>query len=384
MKKLKKKKFSKTKLYFVITGRADYGLLSNILKKILKSKIYSIHICYTLSNFANKQVEKEILADGLRINKKIYFEHKILSHSISYLIYKFTNDLKLVRPDFLVVLGDRFEVFAASIAAFNNSVRIAHISGGENTFGSLDNIYRNSITKMASIHFVTNQLYKNNVAKMGELKKNICIIDEPFKESFIKFKKLSRTFLEKRFSIRFHKRNFLVTFHPNTIQNVKFNINNLKILLESIKEFNNYLFIFNESNIDQNYSQINQIIKNFCIDKTNCIFIPTLGYKYYYSFLSIVDGLIGNSSSGVIEAPILGLPSINLGDRQLGRVNNSLYNKILNVPFNKKSIKSSIKKILKMKKLNNKINIKNNNLTSSKFVTGLAKNLNIKLIDKFL
>ena len=134
----------------------------------------------------------------------------------------------------------------------------------------------------------------------------------------------------------------------------------------------------------QNYSQINQIIKNFCIDKTNCIFIPTLGYKYYYSFLSIVDGLIGNSSSGVIEAPILGLPSINLGDRQLGRVNNSLYNKILNVPFNKKSIKSSIKKILKMKKLNNKINIKNNNLTSSKFVTGLAKNLNIKLIDKFL
>ena len=94
--------------------------------------------------------------------------------------------------------------------------------------------------------------------------------------------------------------------------------------------------------------------------------------------------MIGNSSSGVIEAPILGLPSINLGDRQLGRVNNSLYNKILNVPFNKKSIKSSIKKILKMKKLNNKINIKNNNLTSSKFVTGLAKNLNIKLIDKFL
>ena len=93
MKKLKKKKFSKTKLYFVITGRADYGLLSNILKKILKSKIYSIHICYTLSNFANKQVEKEILADGLRINKKIYFEHKILSHSISYLIYKFTNIL---------------------------------------------------------------------------------------------------------------------------------------------------------------------------------------------------------------------------------------------------------------------------------------------------
>jgi UDP-hydrolysing UDP-N-acetyl-D-glucosamine 2-epimerase len=384
MKESKKKKFCKSRLYFVITGRADYGLLSSILKKICKNKLYTIHICYVLSNFANKEVEREIAKDGLKIKTKINFEHKILSHSISDLIYKFSNDFKLVKPDFLVILGDRFEVFSASIAAFNNNIRIAHISGGENTFGSLDNIYRNSITKMSSIHFVTNKFYKNNVLKMGELKKNIYIIDEPFKETFINSRRFSKNFLEKKFSFNFFKKNFLVTYHPNTIQSVKFNIDNLNILLQSIEEFKNYLFIFNESNIDQNYYQINQTIKDFCKHNSNCIFIPTLGYKYYYSFLSIINGLIGNSSSGVIEAPILGLPSINLGDRQLGRVNNSFYKTIVNVPFNKKLIKSAIKNLSRIRISINKINQQNNNLPSSRFVAGLTRSLNTKLINKFL
>jgi hypothetical protein len=96
MKESKKKKFCKSRLYFVITGRADYGLLSSILKKIRKNKLYTIYICYVLSNFANKEVEREIAKDGLRIKTKINFEHKILSHSISDLIYKFSNDFKLV------------------------------------------------------------------------------------------------------------------------------------------------------------------------------------------------------------------------------------------------------------------------------------------------
>jgi UDP-hydrolysing UDP-N-acetyl-D-glucosamine 2-epimerase len=384
MIKLKKKKYRKIKLYFVVSGRSDYGPSSSILKKIAKDKFFSLYICLTLSGLANKNVEKEITGDGLRIKKKIKFKHKILSNSISYLISKFNNDFRSIKPDFLVIMGDRFEVFAASIAAFTNNIRIAHISGGEDTFGSLDNIYRNSITKMSSIHFATNKLYKNNIVKMGELEKNIYIVGEPFEEIFTNCNKFSKSFLEKKFQFKFYNKNFLVTYHPDTTQKEEFNINNLKTLLNSIKDFKNYIFIFNESNIDQNYNKINKIIKNFCKYNSNCIFIPTLGYKYYYSFLSIVDGLIGNSSSGVIEAPIIGLPSINLGDRQLGRVNNRIYKTILNAPFNKNLIKILIKYIANKRIVNDMLIKKNNQLSSSKFILGLKRSLNIRLINKFL
>ena len=251
--------------------------------------------------------------------------------------------LKNLNPDLFVVLGDRYETLASVISANISRIPIAHISGGEVTQGALDDSFRHAITKLSNIHFAANKVYKRRIVQLGENKKNIFIVGGSGVENINSFKFRTKDKLEKILKINFLKRNLMVTLHPETInqENNKKIINSLFPILESLK---NTLIIFTAPNIDPGSEMIEKKILKAVKKNKNFKYFKNLGKINYFSCVKMCDAVIGNSSSGITEVPSLKKVSINIGERQKGRM---LAKSVINVNISKKDIRNSISKIYK-------------------------------------
>ena len=332
----------KKKIYFFSSNRADFNLVHNIYIKFKKKSSYEIKFVIT-GKLDSLELDKNFIRYQFREYKNKYTNNP---RNISLYINKFNEFFNNHKPDLIFLLGDRYETLGIAISAFYNFIKIAHISGGEETEGSMDNINRHLITKLSNLHFVYFAEYKKRIIQLGEDPKLITVFKPVFIES-VRKNYQKREIIEDKFNFKFKNINALVTFHPIT-NNPSKNLEYLNTLLEAISNFKKINFIFTSSNHDGCGEIMNKIIKKYCSNNNlNSVFIENFGYKFYYSCLINVNFVMGNSSSGVLEAPLLGIPSINLGNRQKGRIK---MERVIHSDIELNKIIKSVKKALSIKK----------------------------------
>ncbi len=312
----------------VITGtRSEYGLLFWLMKEIQSSNTSELQIIVTGTHLSPEfgETYREIEKDGFFINKKVEIllasDSPVgISKSMGLAMIGFSDAYANLNPDIIVVLGDRFEIFAAASAATVARIPIAHLSGGETTEGAFDEAFRHSITKMSHLHFVSTKKYKERVIQLGEQPDRVFDVGAFGIDNIRNLQLLTKGDLEKSLDFKFGQRNLLITFHPVTLENStsKQQFSNLLSVLEKLK---NTHLIFTQANADTDGRIINQMIIKYVSSNSNkAVFYKSLGQLRYLSTLQYMDGVVGNSSSGLVEAPSFKIGTINIGDRQLGRV----------------------------------------------------------------
>lgn len=215
-------------------------------------------------------------------------------------------------------MGDRIELIPICFSATLFNIPIAHFNGGELTEGAMDNSIRHSVSKLSHIHFVANKIYKKRLIKMGEEPNKVYNVGGTSVDNIKITKLVSTKFLEKKFKIKLKNKNFLVTYHPVTLD-VESSILEINNLLKVLKNYKNYGIIFTGTNSDPNNKLIRKKILNFCKKNFNSAYIESMGHSNYLSMMKLSNVIIGNSSSGILEAPYFEKPVVNIGDRQRGR-----------------------------------------------------------------
>jgi GDP/UDP-N,N'-diacetylbacillosamine 2-epimerase (hydrolysing) len=314
----------------VVTGsRADYGLLRWLMQGIKDARDLELQLAVTGQHLSPEfgLTYREIEGDGFLINCKI---ESLLSADTPSAVTKsfglgvigFADAFARLSPDLIILLGDRYEIFSAACAALIGSIPIGHIHGGELTEGAYDDSIRHSITKMASLHFVATKEYGLRVKQLGEESKRIFQVGGLGIDNILKIPLMTRKSIEDDLGVRFSKRNFLVTYHPTTLNVGKARVQTEE-LLKALGSLDNTTIVFTMPNADNEGRIISHLIENFVETHKNAKYFKSLGQRRYLSLLSQVDAVIGNSSSGLIEAPSFKKATINIGDRQNGRVKSS-------------------------------------------------------------
>jgi GDP/UDP-N,N'-diacetylbacillosamine 2-epimerase (hydrolysing) len=295
---------------------------------IKKSSLLSLQLIVTGTHLSrsNGYTVSEIQDDLFEINTKI--DLKIvgdlpinIADSTALALSGMTRAFDELKPDLLIILGDRYEILAAAVSALYSGMPIAHIHGGELTEGAIDDAMRHSITKMSHLHFVANQNYKNRVIQLGECPDRVHVVGGFGADAINRLNLLSKQELEKSLGFNLLKKNYLVTYHPETIsystknQDFETLLNALKVLDDGEARI-----IFTMPNTDMGSIDYESMIIEFLKNYPNSRFIKSMGQLNYLSAISYCDCVIGNSSSGILEAPIFKVPTINVGARQNGRL----------------------------------------------------------------
>ena len=342
------KKYQK-KICIITSSRADYGLLRNLIKKLYNSKKLKYHLSITGTHLSAKHGHtfKEILKDKIPVNSRLnilnYDDSDLgVSKSFSKGVIKFSKLFQKIKPNIIIILGDRFEILSAAIAATLNKIPIAHIHGGEETVGAIDNVIRHSITKLSHIHFTSTNDYRKKVIQMGENPKYVFNVGAIGLEDIKNFNFKTKKYFKNKYNINFNRKTILVCFHPVTLE-PRMEIIYIKKILSSLKNFENINIIFTSPNVDQGYKDIDDKIRFFSKKRKNCFYVKSFGRDDFLSCLKLSSLILGNSSAGIIEAPSLKTISINLGDRQRGRMKS---NSVINSPIEKQVIKKMIEKYL--------------------------------------
>ncbi|MGT2434902.1 UDP-N-acetylglucosamine 2-epimerase [Bradyrhizobium betae] len=308
----------------VVTGsRADYGLLRGILARLEAADDVALSVIACGMHLAPRFGEtwRAIEADGFSIAAKIDLalgddRAETIARGTGIGVTGFADALPKLAPDILVVLGDRFEVLAAAVAATLLNIPIAHIHGGEITAGAFDDAIRHAITKMACLHFVAAEPYRRRVIQMGEQPDFVFNVGAPGLDMADTAPTLTRTELFAKLGIAGPERFLLVTLHPTTAQ-PRTDAANVGALLGALAGIEDRSFIFTGVNADPGYRAIDDAIRAFVAARPDRAHLFTsLGSERYWAALRLADAVIGNSSSGILEAPAVGVPSINIGDRQ--------------------------------------------------------------------
>ena len=339
---------NKRKICVVTGSRAEYGLLYWILKEVEADKNLKLQLIVTGMHLSSKfgltykEIEKDYKIDK-KIDIQLSFDTSLgISRSMAIAQKSFSKAYKQLKPDIIVVLGDRYEIFSASTAAMISKIPIAHIHGGELTEGSWDDNIRHCITKMAHLHFTSTEEYKNRVIQLGEEPKRVFNVGGVGIENIKRLKLLSKNQFEKLINFKLNKRNILITFHPVTLEN-NTSKKQFQELLNAINELNDTKIIFTKTNSDVNGRVINQMIDKYISkNSNNSIGFTSLGNLLYLSALQYVDVVVGNSSSGLIEVPSFKIGTINIGDRQKGRIKTK---SIIDCLPTKEDIQRSLKKV---------------------------------------
>jgi len=255
----------------------------------------------------------------------------------------FADAYESLRPDMVLVLGDRFEILAAAQSALTMGIPLGHISGGDVTEGAIDDAIRHSITKMAHYHFVTNTDAKKRVVKLGEDPNRVFLTGNPALDNIDKIEKLSKEELSKEIGFDLKDKNFLITFHPVTLEKGQAK-NQIQEVLGALEEYQDVGLVFTMPNPDPENDIVRQSIEGFVKHHTNAIAHDSLGQFRYFNLMRHVDVVIGNSSSGLLEAPSFNLPCVNIGNRQSGRVQADL---VFNADVEKNAIQHAIDAALK-------------------------------------
>ena len=354
----------KKKKICIITGtRAEYGLLSNLMKHIKKDSAFKLQIIATGMHLSPEfgMTYKEIEKDGFNIDYKIEMllsndTPSAISKSMALGLVGFSDSFNQLNPDIIIVLGDRFEILSASIAATFSRIPIAHLSGGESTVGAYDESIRHSITKMSWWHFVANKKYLKRVIQLGENPQNVFNVGGLGVDIIKNTKLLTKIQLEKKLGIKFKKKNLLITYHPVTLEK-KSPKSFFQSLLNILNKLDDTLLIFTMPNADTNSRIIKRLINDFVfLNKDKSISFDSMGQLNYLSTLQFVDAVIGNSSSGLAEAPTFKIGTVNIGDRQKGRLK---ANSVIDCEPSKTSIMKSLKKLYSKDFQNKLLNVDN-------------------------
>ncbi len=368
----------------VVTGtRAEYGLLKPLIDKIDKDNDLELQLIVTGMHLSPEfgMTYNEIIDDGYKVNEKIEILLSSdtpvgISKSMGLATISFAEAFERLKPDMLVVLGDRFEIFAVCSSAVVAKIPIAHLHGGETTEGAFDEAFRHSITKMSYLHFTSTDEYKKRVIQLGENPKRVFNVGAIGVENIIKMELMSKDELEKSIGFNLRDSFSLVTFHPVTLESST-SEEQIKEVLNALDSIDDMKYIITKANSDSDGRIINRFIDEYCNNnKEKVISFTSMGYKRYLSAMKYCDMVIGNSSSGIIEAPSFKKATINIGDRQKGRTQAK---SIINCKPIKNQIVESINyaKSNKFKSvLNNVVNPYGNGETSEKIIIEIKKVLN--------
>ena len=372
----------------VITGsRAEYGLLYWLMKEIDADQDLELQIIVTGMHLSKEfgNTYQQIENDGFSINKKVDIslvsDSEVgISKSMGLAMIGISGAFKDLKPDLIVILGDRFEIFSAASAAMIAKIPIAHLHGGEATEGAFDESIRHSITKMSHLHFTATNKYKDRVVQLGEQPDRVFNVGGLGIDNINKLKLLSKSDLENVINFSFGEKNILVTFHPVTLENSTAKVQ-FKELLDSINELQNTKIIFTKANSDTDGRIINSMIDTYVNDHDNTIAFTSMGQLNYLSALQFMDAVVGNSSSGLLEAPSFNIGTIDIGDRQKGRIK---ADSVISCLPNKKNIDNALKKLYSKDFQNIVKNVKNpyEKGGASKSILDIIKNFNLDNILK--
>ena len=348
----------------IITGtRAEYGLLCPLIKKINEDDKLNLQLVVTgmhLSpefGFTYKQIEE----DGYKIDEKVEIllssDTSIgISKSMGLAMISFSEVFDRLKPDMIVVLGDRYEIFSAVSVASISRIPVCHLCGGEVTEGVIDEFIRHSITKMSYLHFTSVEEYRKRVIQLGESPDRVFNFGDIGIENIKKMNLLSKEELERSINFKLDKKYAIVTFHPVTLEQntAKNQFKELLLALDKIKDLK---VIFTKANSDTDGRIINNMIDEFVLtDKERFISFTSMGSLRYLSAIKYSDVVIGNSSSGIVEVPSFNKPTVNIGDRQKGRIQAK---SIINCEPIKQEIEKAIEKALSKEFLANIKDVKN-------------------------
>lgn len=314
------------KICFVTGTRAEYGLLSRLMRLVKEDKNLRLQVIATNMHLMPEYGEtyKEIEKDGFTIDKKVYMHkpsddaHGIIS-SMAEEMQGMNDALSELKPDILVLLGDRYEILVAAQVALIHRIPIAHIHGGEVTEGAFDDAIRHSVTKMSSLHFTSCEEYRHRVIQMGEQPSRVFDVGSLGVENIKAVPLMTKDELEASLDFKIDTQTILVTYHPVTLGGDP--AKDIREFLDALDQLKDLKVIFTMPNSDTGRDAIALAVENYVKNHSNRAKAYTsLGLKRYLSTLQFVKAAVGNSSSGIIEVPSFGIPTLNIGDRQKGRL----------------------------------------------------------------
>jgi GDP/UDP-N,N'-diacetylbacillosamine 2-epimerase (hydrolysing) len=316
----------KKKISVLTATRAEYGLLKPIIEKLQLVPEFDVYVVATGAHLSPEfgLTYKDIEKDGIAIDKKIDIllsadTPAAISKSMGLAMIGFADYFERLRPDILVVLGDRYETLAVATVAMNLRIPIVHLYGGETTEGAVDESIRHAITKLSYLHFTSIEQYRNRVIQLGEDPERVFCVGAIGIENILNEKLMSKSELEKSIDFQLDKPYAMVTFHPVTLEGNQ-SEEQARALLDVCASYKDIKFIFTKANADAGGRVINKMIDDFINENDHGIAFASLGMLRYLSALKYCTMVIGNSSSGLLEAPSFGIPTINIGDRQKGRL----------------------------------------------------------------
>lgn len=363
------------KIISILTAtRAEYGLLKPLIKALLEVEEFDIRLVVTGAHLSPEfgLTYKEIENDGIAIDEKIEIlvsadTPMAISKSMGLAMISFADYFNRINSDLLIVLGDRYETLAVATVAMNHRIPIAHLYGGDTTEGAVDESIRHAITKLSYLHFTSTQECFKRVIQLGEEPNRVFCVGSTGIENILNEKLLNKDELEKSINFKLNRPYAIVTFHPVTLESNQ-SEEQIKTLLEAFDSFRDMIFVITKGNADSNGRIINQMIDDFAKEHDHVIAFASLGMNRYLSALKYCTMVIGNSSSGLAEAPSFGVPTVNIGDRQKGREQS---NSVINCLPEMSEIKKAISLALTLEyreRAKNTINPYGNGNTSVKIV----------------
>ncbi len=334
----------------IVTGtRAEYGLLKPLIDVLSIHDAFTLQLLVTGAHLSPEfgLTYKQIENDGIRIDHKV---EMLLSSDTAEGIVKsmglgmigFADAFKALQPDLIVILGDRYEMLSLAAAASIFKIPIAHLHGGEITEGAYDDAIRHAITKLSHLHFTSTEAHRKRVIQLGENPNRVFNVGAIGLDNIARLNLSTYTQLEEQLNVKFKKHNYLVAFHPETLSDQS-SEQQFRKLLNAISAQQDSFFIFTKANADTDGRIINQMIDDYVKNNgTTSAAFHSLGSLRFLSAVKCCDAIIGNSSSGIIEVPFLRVATINLGDRQKGRI---AADSVINAPIDETAIKQCFEHI---------------------------------------
>lgn len=314
------------KIVVLTATRAEYGLLKPVIEKLIADSDFDMRLAVTGTHLSPEfgMTIKEIEADRIPVDKKIEIvlssdTPTAISKTMGLAMISFSEYFEECKPDALIVLGDRYETLAVCSAAMNARIPIFHLHGGEATEGLIDEAIRHSITKMSYLHFASTESYRKRIIQMGEEPTRVFNVGAIGVENALHTTLLSKVELEEDLGRKLGENFAVGTFHPVTLENNTAEIQTNE-LLSAIENYADMIFLFTKANADMDGRIINKLMADYANTHKNLILVDSLGAQRYLSAVRHARFIIGNSSSGLVEAPSFGIPTINIGDRQKGRI----------------------------------------------------------------
>ncbi|MBE5749331.1 MAG: UDP-N-acetylglucosamine 2-epimerase (hydrolyzing) [Clostridiales bacterium] len=312
------------KVCVITATRAEYGLLYPIIEKVMKDEEMELQLVVSGTHLSKDfgLTVNEIKKDNVPISAEINIlgdGESDMSVVMGTALIKFSEYLKTNKPDIAIILGDRYEMAAFGLALVNSNVPIAHLNGGEITEGALDDVYRHCLTKMSTLHFTNCELHKKHVIQMGEMPEYVYNTGDTCVDNIKNTNFFSKEEVYEYVNYDGAKKGIIVaTYHPVTVTDDS--LDQVRNLISAIQNFSDYYFVITKANADSGGNDINLLLEQYAAKSDNVFLVDSLGRRKYLSLLNQAEMLIGNSSSGIYEAPFFKIPTVNIGIRQQGRI----------------------------------------------------------------